>query len=383
MLLAYIIQSNMICVAVCLIIYLTMLRGTIATDARQRTFRQILIGAMIICLSDMCAVPLSGTLFAGSRFLLYLTNDLYYLALCFVDYLWLVYVMRRLGRLDSKNPRQLALLATPMLIFVILLLLSSFTGFVFKIDAANEYSRGPGVYLHWFVSWGYMIAATLMTFDAYRREESRVRRSELMPLLYFMIAPSIAAIVQMLCFGLSTIQVGITLSILIIYVTENNALILTDPLTGLNNRRNMDLFLNDSLQRGAKPELTMVMADLNHFKQVNDTYGHTTGDRMICLAATALKKACGRVGGRLFLCRYGGDEFVIIGRDLKPADIILLPKIIHDEIAKVGAGSTLPADIGITVGMATGVCRSLREADALLREADSHMYGEKKRLKGE
>ena len=83
-----------------------------------------------------------------------------------------------------------------------------------------------------------------------------------------------------------------------------------DPLTGLHNRRYLDETLPRELAR-AKREgypLSVVMIDLDRFKQINDNYGHPAGDEVIKALATVLKNA---TRGGDVACRYGGEEFVV------------------------------------------------------------------------
>lgn len=84
-----------------------------------------------------------------------------------------------------------------------------------------------------------------------------------------------------------------------------------DPLTGIFNRRYMDRILPDeiSLSRQNGSTLGLIMADVDHFKQVNDEYGHKAGDLVLQSLAVLLKK-CVRTAD--VVCRYGGEEFVII-----------------------------------------------------------------------
>lgn len=84
-----------------------------------------------------------------------------------------------------------------------------------------------------------------------------------------------------------------------------------DPLTGLYNRR----YLNDALAREhmqakrANSTLTFVMADIDHFKFVNDNYGHRAGDEVLVQVACLLKK---HARGSDIACRYGGEEFLLV-----------------------------------------------------------------------
>ena len=79
-----------------------------------------------------------------------------------------------------------------------------------------------------------------------------------------------------------------------------------DGLTGLYNRITMERRVDDHLR--SKQPGTMIVLDLDHFKQVNDRYGHIAGDMLLCTIANVLKKM---FSGRNLVGRVGGDEFVI------------------------------------------------------------------------
>lgn len=84
-----------------------------------------------------------------------------------------------------------------------------------------------------------------------------------------------------------------------------------DTLTGIGNRRSFDLALDDAIATAGvsgRP-MTLVLCDLDHFKKVNDEFGHAMGDQVLKLAAQALSST---VRGSDIVCRYGGEEFAII-----------------------------------------------------------------------
>ncbi len=88
-----------------------------------------------------------------------------------------------------------------------------------------------------------------------------------------------------------------------------------DPLTGLYNRRFMTEMLNNSISKARRqdnPGLAILTLDIDHFKKVNDTYGHDTGDAVLVLLAKLL---VGSVRDSDVVCRFGGEEFVIILND--------------------------------------------------------------------
>ena len=86
---------------------------------------------------------------------------------------------------------------------------------------------------------------------------------------------------------------------------------ITDPLTGLANRRYLWHFLPYELLRIERRQssLAVIMIDLDHFKRVNDTHGHDAGDLVLTTVATVLRK---HIRGSDIACRYGGEEFVLV-----------------------------------------------------------------------
>lgn len=86
---------------------------------------------------------------------------------------------------------------------------------------------------------------------------------------------------------------------------------LSDPLTGLRNRRSFDIMLASQVAsaRNSTQPLCLIIADIDHFKAINDRYGHPTGDEVLKWFAKVLS---GNVKGRDTVARYGGEEFAII-----------------------------------------------------------------------
>ena len=87
--------------------------------------------------------------------------------------------------------------------------------------------------------------------------------------------------------------------------------VLRDPLTGLYNRRHADTVLAHELDacRVASEPLVVVLLDIDHFKRINDTWGHLAGDDLLCALAAQLRVV---VGGRAMACRLGGDELMLM-----------------------------------------------------------------------
>ena len=100
---------------------------------------------------------------------------------------------------------------------------------------------------------------------------------------------------------------------IIFYIQSIESQVSLDPLTGLNNRGQLQRYVQQSstlFREGLKTFVAMI--DVNDFKRINDGYGHAEGDRALVIIADSLRQAAGEVGFPVFISRYGGDEFVII-----------------------------------------------------------------------
>src|SRR6185369_7647854 len=106
----------------------------------------------------------------------------------------------------------------------------------------------------------------------------------------------------------------------------------TDGLTGLHNRRYLERHLTALVQQATarqKP-LSVLMLDIDHFKQINDTYGHAAGDEVLREFSRRVRKA---VRGIDLACRLGGEEFVIAMPDTDGALAVLVGERIRQKIA--------------------------------------------------
>jgi diguanylate cyclase (GGDEF)-like protein len=162
---------------------------------------------------------------------------------------------------------------------------------------------------------------------------------------------------------------------------QSNAL--TDPLTGLPNARCMYLRFEQEASRARRTNhpFQVIMLDLDEFKQVNDTYGHRVGDKMLREVAHILQ---GQLREYDFLARYAGDEFVAIVQDLVGEQVEELRERIENAVLKFSlhVRAEHAARVGISVGAATyGI--DGETLDQLLIAADQAMYSAKSAHKKE
>ena len=159
--------------------------------------------------------------------------------------------------------------------------------------------------------------------------------------------------------------------------TELRHLARTDQLTGLANRTCLFDRLAQAICHARRhgEVAALVYLDLNNFKQINDTFGHAVGDRVLvatasCIAATV--RACDTV------CRYGGDEFLVLLSEVHQATEITLV------VEKIEAALALPKSIGDQVFELSASCgvsifpEDGTDAETLINCADAAMYRTKR-----
>jgi diguanylate cyclase (GGDEF)-like protein len=145
-----------------------------------------------------------------------------------------------------------------------------------------------------------------------------------------------------------------------------------DSLTGLANRRLFDESLNREAARSQRlgAPLSLLVFDIDHFKQVNDSYGHQTGDRVLREVAAALVT---NTKGFDVAARYGGDEFVVLLPGCKLDDAQRVAQRVQREIARqVG-----DAPVTVSAGVAT-MPDNAHDSERLIAAADAALYEAKR-----
>lgn len=156
---------------------------------------------------------------------------------------------------------------------------------------------------------------------------------------------------------------------------RNMALALTDALTGLHNRRYMEAHLGNLAQRATHSErtLALLMIDIDHFKKINDTYGHPVGDEVLRAVAERLQNSV-----RPFdtVARWGGEEFMVVMPDADEKVGRVVAERLRAKVQQV-AVSTSQTPTGIPVTISVGIAASQPngfDPAVLIQAADAALY---------
>lgn len=149
-----------------------------------------------------------------------------------------------------------------------------------------------------------------------------------------------------------------------------------DPLTGLGNRSALDDALRQELSRVRRQagQLSLVVMDLDLFKQVNDTHGHDVGDALLCLVADALRAT---LRGSDVACRFGGDEFVVCLPQTGMAGAEAFCNRLRADLATCGLLVADGQRLQVAMSMGMAEYRGGDDALSLFRRADQALYANK------
>ena len=149
-----------------------------------------------------------------------------------------------------------------------------------------------------------------------------------------------------------------------------------DSLTGLYNRRRFDEMLELEWRRTRRNQapLAVLMIDIDHFKRINDNFGHRAGDHCLQVLALCLQQV-GRRPGDL-VARYGGEEFVVLLPDVDVTAAMAIAERLRTKVRAqtVNAGVGCPISLTVSVGVAAQVPERHIRADSLVEAADHALY---------
>lgn len=154
--------------------------------------------------------------------------------------------------------------------------------------------------------------------------------------------------------------------------------VVTDPLTNLYNRRFFEQRAREEIDRSIRHHVpvTLLMLDVDHFKRINDMYGHQTGDRVLQSVARYLKES---VRQSDICARYGGEEFILLLPSTPGRSAVFLADRLRrglEDLMHTGLG--LPSHESVTVSGGVATCpRDATDVEALIERADAALYAAK------
>jgi len=148
----------------------------------------------------------------------------------------------------------------------------------------------------------------------------------------------------------------------------------TDALTQLFNRRAFENHLKGTVELNLlfKHSAVMILMDIDHFKAINDTYGHQAGDEVLKAVAERLVSVCKRRGD--FVARYGGEEFAVIMRDTNLSEAVKIAQRIIDTVKREPIDLTAENAVSVTVSLGVSELGTGETAEQWFIRTDELLY---------
>ncbi len=353
------IWGNLVSFVVAFILYI---KSFSMKQTRTNIFKIILNIFMIYFMADSVWALAYFEILNHSNIIIKIARMIYYVDACFLALAWFIYVSMSVDKKITKRTRHLLFIpiSLSIIITVVLCILSN--------PAAKNYKGYLTAAALILIPLVFIVASGVIAFSKRLHTTDESMKKVYNALSIWPIVMVIVSVLQVLfseipifCFG----AIVVTLSL---YVYNQESLIFTDALTGINNRNMLNKYTRDIMDK----ECFIFMIDVDDFKHINDNYGHLEGDKALKYIANVLKNVCSNENS--FLARYGGDEFILISHKLEEA----YADTIKAEIDKALLQSN--DNLGYNITVSIGYCKkeANEKISIAISKADEYLYKHKK-----
>ncbi len=253
----------------------------------------------------------------------------------------------------------------------LLLVINMARPIIYSIDESNTYHRGSLYMVYFAIDIIFMLIGIFI----YLRAKRKGGILKFFPLAQFFTPMVVGIVLQTVIYGISTMWRSLSMAVCGLILSLQNENIYIDKLTGLYNRFYLD-DIRSLFGNHRHMVITAMMLDMNGFKYINDSFGHSEGDYALVSAANIFRCAVGDYGA---VIRFAGDEFVIL---LNSDD----EKIVNGVIEKIMSGLKRFNDeegkeyeLSVSIGY-SAIDIAAENEDTVLREIDEKMYADKKKF---
>lgn len=365
----------------CIIIACTMganLNSDFGSEFEVKTFRRALVAYCGFQIFGLIWVLAQHGYLPYNTLVVWIANELSLIMMNLTPYYWFLFAMSKLSRESAFHRKSKWYFTTiPIALIIIACLSTPWTGLVFTITPAREYVRGPLFIPVFLLSYIYDLAVCIYALIAGIHEKQKERRKLCWVIGLFIVFPMVAGVIQLMIAGTPIMAPSIITAFFLVFSTMQGAQIYNDALTGMNNRKRAFQFL----ERLSEAHLTdfhivIYMIDVDHFKSINDQWGHIEGDRALKLFAEVLMNVA--ADHMLFAGRYGGDEFILVDsghRENVPDQIV---QCVEEQLRSEMESRKLPYELTVSIGYAVIQDRKM-DWDSMIRMADEKLYEVKKK----
>ena len=374
----YYVEAHVACIFL-LGIFLFKIQHGVNKQISQIYLGKLVFYLMLYLAAEIFWAVVDGGMFGASKSLLYVSNIFTYVLISMAAYQW--YLLSEAIQSDKSvesDPIKFVI-SIPVWISAVLCVSAYRTGLVFYVDEAGKLVNGKFYILLIIVPFGYMIASSVKAFGRAFAKDKYADRNTYFMIGVFPFAPIVLGALQAIYWRIPLLCYGALAAVIYIYVSLQDNLISLDPLTQINNRNQMYKYLAKKM-RNEEPGLSLflLIVDVDGFRNINEAYGHSEGDRALVRIAGAIKNACQGQRSRFFVSRYGGDEFVVVAEMAYRAEATWLADQIKSNVRKLSSQDNQKYSVSVSVGIAQYDYSQPISMQAFIARADSDLYKQKK-----
>lgn len=337
-------------------------------------FRRIIWVTMLILVAEAVTFLVDQQPGRGMYWLNWISNSILFLIILAPLSLWLAYLDECILTDEREKKRKRIVYTAFNLIAAAIVVVNFFTGILFTIGEGNAYLRGPAVPAMMALN-GILFFGYLPTLRNYRKFISG-RIYEL--ILVLGVLPFLGATLQLLYYGTPLLWPMMALVALAAHFLVEKEEIRRDSLTGLLSRMQMEVRAQYLIDR--HQPFSLILLDIDHFKSINDTYGHDEGDRALCVIANLLQKSIKQIDSAY---RYAGDEFILIVESERPEAADRVVERLENNLEKHNRACQKPYALSFSCGIVFSDTSSTQSVIELFTKADERMYQNKKLRNGQ
>lgn len=337
-------ELNMFAFIILILIFLNIRYQLEKCLVEQKLFFALLLSNALLLLTETAMWMIDGRVESFIKPLYLCLLTFYYILTPFLCLVWSAYVDYTLLRSVKHLKMLMITMLIPFVANIVLVILSLFKNYMFYIDEQNNYRTG---FLHPFtiiICFLYLIFALLFIIKNRNKVEKKVSHT----LMLSACLPFLFSALQYVIHGTTILWIGVTISLLILFINLQNNHFYKDYLTEVFNRKQLDYYLKARIQKGFHTELLVgIMIDINAFKTMNDTYGTAVGDQALQYMAQILKQSFSK---HHFIARYGADEFVVILEVKDSSGLIKAVNRLKENVNQFNQKKLLPFEMDFCIG---------------------------------
>ncbi len=368
-------EANVVCIIILLIMLINdRIHGTMQEE--QIRFNRTINAHILYFISDIGWAAVLGGQLPRTRPLIILFNFSNYILLNLLAYEWFIYmaVSEKMEFAQSRRKRMLWLI--PMGVSIAVMVIAYVAAPNFWISESGELNP---LYYPMMISVpvAYLLAAFVFSVINAAKAETEEEKKLYWLIGIYPLGVMVSVMIQVFGLNAPIFCFGCTIMMLFFYIQHMQTLISVDALTRLNNRGQINRYM-EQIRYKENTQTFIMMIDVDRFKEINDTYGHAEGDRALILVSEVLKQTCDHLKAPAFIGRYGGDEFTVILRN--PEEDEYPDKVaasIREKLSKRQRENRLQYDLNVSVGY-----DSLRDRNDTmqncLERADEKLYEDKR-----